>query len=94
MPVLGTASQAERTIAVDELASTVRGRIAPSPLVFDDRLPCKHEAGVPEGARWYAKCCTQAKLPVAGRGSPHFQRGSSRSASEYQSRGECGFAIT
>ena len=61
-------------------------RMSPSPDWFDDMLPlARTNPASPFGARWWMKCCTQAKLALPAGGVPNCQRLSSFSSSPRQS---------
>ena len=67
-------------------ASMMFLRISPSPDWFDDMEPlARTKPAMPRGARWYRKCCTQAKLALPVGGTPCSHRLSSLSCSPPQS---------
>ena len=52
--------------------------IVPSPDWLEDMLPlARTKPAMPWGARWWMKCCTQAKLALPRGGTPYCQRTSS-----------------
>ena len=67
-------------------ASTIARRISPSPLCCELIEPLASTTpAVPNGARWWTMCCSQAKLALPAGGVPYVQRGSSRRRSPPQS---------
>jgi hypothetical protein len=60
--------------------------MSPSPDWLEDMSRWRDEAGDARwGARWWMKCCTQAKLALPFGGVPYCQRTSSRGVSPPQS---------
>ena len=52
-------------------ASMMARRMSPSPDWLDDMEPlASTKPAVPPGARWWRKCCTQAKLALPAGGAP------------------------
>src|SRR5437867_12512291 len=67
-------------------ASMMFLRISPSFDWLDDIDPlASTKPASPVGARWWMKCCTQAKLALPAGGTPYTQRLSSLSSSPRQS---------
>jgi len=56
-------------------ASMRARRMSPSPDWLEDMLPlARTKPAMPWGARWWMKCCTQAKLALPLGGTPNCQR--------------------
>ena len=75
-------------------ASMRARRMSPSPDWLEDMLPlARTKPAMPCGARWWMKCCTQAKLALPLGGTPNFQRTSSSFRNQSESL-KGGFART